>query len=134
MATSTDFDGQMTVKTQLKTTKDMRLGRTMAKLTTTTLTSASNAIAMDCSQSDDFYHVPTENTTITPSNIQANQLVTIRFTTSGTNSYTMTFGSPFQSTGTLASGATSARTFMLVFKGNSDGTVLSEVSRTTAMA
>lgn len=134
MATSSDFNNQQVQFTQVKTTKDFRLGRTMAKLTTTALTSSSNAIAMDCSLSDDFTHTPTESTTITPSNIQANQLITFNFLTSGTNSYTITFGSPFHSTGTLASGASDGKTFIVVFKGNSGGTAAYEVSRTTAQS
>jgi len=52
--------------------------------------------------------------------------------TSGTTSYTMTFGTGFRSQGTLATGTTTARYF--VFDFISDGTSLLEVSRTTAMA
>ncbi len=52
--------------------------------------------------------------------------------TSGASSYTITFGTGFRTTGTLATGTTTARYFMLSFI--SDGTVLVETSRTTAMA
>jgi hypothetical protein len=52
--------------------------------------------------------------------------------TSGASSYTITFGSGFRTTGTLATGTTTARYFMLSFI--SDGTVLVETSRTAAMA
>jgi hypothetical protein len=52
--------------------------------------------------------------------------------TSGASSYTITFGTGFRTTGTLATGTTTARYFMLSFI--SDGTVLVETSRTAAMA
>ncbi len=52
-------------------------------------------------------------------------------TTSGTTSRTLTFGTNFKTTGTLATGTTSAKTFVLNFI--FDGTNFSEVSRTTAM-
>jgi len=51
--------------------------------------------------------------------------------TSGTTSYTMTFGTGFKTTGTLATGTVTAKTFVLNFI--SDGTSLIETSRTTAM-
>lgn len=56
---------------------------------------------------------------------------TLIILTSGTSSYTITFGSGFKSTGTLATGTTSARVFVVKFV--SDGTNLYEVSRTSAM-
>lgn len=52
-------------------------------------------------------------------------------TTSGTTSYTLTFGTNFKVTGTLASGTTSAKVFVLSFI--FDGSKFVEVSRTTAM-
>lgn len=52
-------------------------------------------------------------------------------TTSGTTSYTLTFGTAFKSTGTLATGTTSAKVFVITFI--YDGTNMNEVSRTTAM-
>lgn len=51
--------------------------------------------------------------------------------TSGTTSYTLTFGTGFKTTGTLATGTVSARVFVIDFV--SDGTNLYEVSRTVAM-
>lgn len=52
-------------------------------------------------------------------------------TTSGTTSYTLTFAANFKTTGTLATGTTSAKTFVIQFI--YDGTNFNEVSRTTAM-
>lgn len=52
-------------------------------------------------------------------------------TTSGTSSYTLTFGTNFKTTGTLATGTSSAKKFVISFI--YDGTNFNEVSRTTAM-
>lgn len=52
--------------------------------------------------------------------------------TSGTTSYTLTFGTGFKTTGTLVTGTTSARRFIISFV--SDGTYLIEASRTVAIA
>jgi hypothetical protein len=51
--------------------------------------------------------------------------------TSGTNSYTITFGTGFKTTGTLVTGTVTAKVFVLEFI--SDGTTLNQISRTTAM-
>lgn len=60
------------------------------------------------------------------------QLYVFQFVTSGTTSYTITFGTGFKSTGTLATGTTTAKQFNIMFV--SDGQTLSEVAlRTTAM-
>lgn len=134
MAISIQDNNNVTVKTKVRTVRDLVVGQAMAKTATNALTSSSNATTMDCSLGDDFTYTPTESSTITATNIQPNQLVTILFLTSGTNSYTMTFGTGMHSTGTLASGVTSARYFVVQFKGNAAGTALFEQSRTTAMA
>lgn len=52
-------------------------------------------------------------------------------TTSGTTSRTLTFSTNFKTTGTLATGTTSAKKFVITFI--FDGTSFNEVSRTTAM-
>jgi hypothetical protein len=52
-------------------------------------------------------------------------------TTSGTTSMTLTFGTNFKTTGTLATGTTTAKKFVINFI--FDGTTFNEVSRTTAM-
>ncbi|MDE2103432.1 MAG: hypothetical protein KGL39_39690 [Patescibacteria group bacterium] len=51
--------------------------------------------------------------------------------TSGVSSYTLTFGTNTKTTGTLATGTTTAKTFIIAFV--SDGTNWVETSRTTAM-
>jgi hypothetical protein len=75
---------------------------------------------------------PNANATYTSTVPAAGITATIMILTSGVSSYTITFGSGFRTTGTLATGTTTARYFMLSFI--SDGTVLVETSRTTAMA
>jgi hypothetical protein len=52
-------------------------------------------------------------------------------TTSGTTSYTLTFATAFKTTGTLATGTTTGKVFVINFL--FDGTNFNEVSRTTAM-
>jgi hypothetical protein len=55
--------------------------------------------------------------------------VTFHFTTSGTASFVMTFGTNFRKTGTLATGTTSARFFSVTFR-KVTATVWSEMGRT----
>lgn len=75
---------------------------------------------------------PNSTRTLTTTVPRAGEQRTIIFLTSGTTSYTMTFGTGFKTTGTLATGGTSARRFVMEFV--SDGTYLIEMSRTTAIA
>jgi hypothetical protein len=75
---------------------------------------------------------PTGTATFTSTVPAAGIRSTIMILTSGASSYTITFGTGFRTTGTLATGTTTARYFMLSFI--SDGTVLVETSRTAAMA
>ena len=100
----------------------------------TTLTASStNDIVLNCEKGDIFKLTPTGSANINASMITANvgQRVTLIVLTSGTSSYTLTFNTNFLSTGTLASGVTTAKTFIVDFVSN--GTTLIEVSRTTAM-
>ncbi len=133
MAVNTDWDNQQMVRNQIKTNYDLRVGRTVAKLASSALTSSSNASTMDCSQSDSFTYTPTESATITATGMQPNQLVRILFLVSGTSNYTLTFGTGMHSTGTLAMGASDAKYFVVLFTANVAGTALFEVSRTTAI-
>jgi hypothetical protein len=75
---------------------------------------------------------PTGTATYTSTVPAAGIRSTIMILTSGASSFTITFGTGFRTTGTLATGTTTARYFMLSFI--SDGTVLVETSRTAAMA
>ncbi len=75
---------------------------------------------------------PAENETITISNVGAvGDTFTLKILTSGTTAYTLTFSTGFNITGTLATGTTTAKIFVIRFV--SDGTNYMESSRTTAM-
>jgi hypothetical protein len=78
-------------------------------------------------------YTPTQSSTINAASMTgtAGHFVTLVVTTSGTTSYTVTFGTNFKSTGTLATGTVSAKKFTVRFV--SDGTNWLELSRTSAM-
>lgn len=57
------------------------------------------------------------------------QIVTFVITTSGTSSFTLTFGTNFRKTGTLATGTTSARFFAVTFRYVATNTWM-EIART----
>jgi hypothetical protein len=75
---------------------------------------------------------PTATATFTTTVPSAGIRCSLIILTSGATSYTITFGTGFRTTGTLATGTTTARRFVISFI--SDGTTLTEYSRTTAMA
>lgn len=75
---------------------------------------------------------PNSSRTLTSAVPRPGERRTLIILTSGTTSYTLTFGTGFKTTGTLQTGATSARRFIIEFI--SDGTYLIESSRTTAIA
>jgi hypothetical protein len=81
------------------------------------------------------YHVSqvtiSANTTLTTTVPPAGTTARVIIVTSGTNSRTVTFGTGFASTGTLATGTAADRRFVIQFV--SDGTRLLEMSRTTAI-
>jgi hypothetical protein len=69
--------------------------------------------------------------TVTTTVPAAGVLCTVEIVTSGASSFVITFGTGFRTVSTLATGATTARVFVVTFR--SDGTVLREVCRTAAM-
>jgi hypothetical protein len=74
---------------------------------------------------------PTATATLTTTVPAAGTCCWLIVLTSGTASYTLTFGTGFKATGTLATGTTSARVFVVHWI--SDGTNLYESGRTAAM-
>lgn len=86
---------------------------------------------LNCALGDVFTLTPGEAENISASNLTAGQRINLIITTSGVTSYTLTFGTNFKSTGTLATGTVTAKIFVVSFV--SDGTNLSETCRTTAM-
>lgn len=78
-----------------------------------------------------FTLTPGENETINASTGGfAGQEITLIVLTSGVSSYTLTFGTNFKSTATLATGTTTGKYFVVKFV--SDGTRFYEISRTAA--
>lgn len=90
-------------------------------------------VALDASQGSLFTLTPGQTCTINATNPVAGHEIALAITTSGTTSYTLTFGSGFKTTGTLATGAVSARTFVIRFV-CFDGATYVESGRTAAMA
>ena len=76
-------------------------------------------------------HTPTGSHTLTSTVPRAGEQRVLKILTLGTTTYTMTFGGGFKTTGTLATGTTTARIFIVSFV--SDGTNLIECARTVAI-
>lgn len=78
-----------------------------------------------------FTLVPGQSCTLNAASVPAkHQRLVFVFTTSGTSAFTITFGTSFKSTGTLSTGVTSGKVFVVCFEG--DGVNFNEASRTTA--
>lgn len=105
-------------------------GAVTATMTSTALDVASPS-TLTASAANLFTITPTGNVTINATGLTVGRRVVLIVLTSGTNSYTITFGTNFKSTGTLATGTTSGKYFIVEFI--SDGTNLYEIARTTAM-
>lgn len=95
-------------------------------------TRAAGTTALDFRTAEVVKLTPNSTRTLSTTIPPAGSRRTLLIVTSGVTSYTMIFGSGFQTTATLATGTTSARTFAINFV--CDGTKLIEVSRTAAMA
>lgn len=92
----------------------------------------SGAIPIDPTIGQILKQTPVGATTFNASSISlAGAILSFVITTSGTSSYTLTFGTGFKSTGTLATGTVSGKVFTVTFR--SDGVNWNETSRTTAM-
>lgn len=72
---------------------------------------------------------PTGACTFNASGGTTGRLLTFSFTTSGTSSFVMTFGTNFRKVGTLATGTVSARFFAVTFR-CLNGTTWQEIART----
>ena len=93
---------------------------------------SNGATAMAFGTNSSVKVTPTATASFTTTVPPAGSRCTLMILTSGTVSYTITFGTGFKSTGTLATGTTTAKIFMVNFV--SDGTNLYEAGRTAAMA
>lgn len=88
-------------------------------------------VAIDATLGDFFTLTPGEDETLNVTGGIQGQRLFLEVITSGTTSRTLTFGTNFKSTGTLATGTTTAKTFIVAFL--HDGTNFVETSRTAAM-
>jgi hypothetical protein len=88
-------------------------------------------VSLDLSTGSVFTLTPAQNETINITNATAGQEFTIAILTSGTSSYTLTFGTNFKSTGTLSTGSVDAKWFDVSFVCTSTTNCI-ERSRTTA--
>lgn len=88
--------------------------------------------AIDATAGKVFTVVPAQNEAFTISGGIVGQEIVLQVTTSGTTSYNLTFGTGFgANAGTLATGTTTAKVFVIRFMHN--GTNFVELSRTAAM-
>ena len=92
---------------------------------------ATGGDVLNASSASVFSLIPTASETITASVVPAGYEAKLIVTTSGATSYTITFGTGFKSTATLATGTTTAKVFVVSFVSN--GSAMCETSRTTAM-
>ena len=95
-----------------------------------TITDTATALAM--AGSDTVYHAPTATKTLTTTVPRAGEIRQLILFQTNTTAKTMTFGTGFKTTGTLALGTTANRYFTLIFVSN--GTHLIEIARSTAIA
>jgi hypothetical protein len=113
---------KLTVTGNIKATQQVAGGYTAHANGTTAMVLGTNTVVKV---------TPTATATFTTTVAPAGSRASVIIVTSGTTSYTITFGTGFLTTGTLATGATTAKTFVIEFV--SDGTTMIETSRTTAM-
>lgn len=94
-------------------------------------TAANSDTAMALRWREAVQLTPNSTRTLTTTIAPAGQRRTLIILTSGTTSYTLTFGTGFRANGTLATGTVTAKRFVLQFV--SDGTTMNEISRTVAI-
>jgi hypothetical protein len=104
-----------------------------ASVSTALATTTPIDISTVSSSGDVVPYTPTQSSTINAATMTGTGGRTLRLivTTSGTTSYTITFGTNFKTTGTLATGTVSGKVFVITFV--SDGVNWNEQSRTAAM-
>lgn len=107
------------------------IGKVVLLGTKTALTPGAT-VAIDSTLGSFFTLTPGEAETINATVVGVSgQILVIKILTSGVSSFVLTFGTNFKSTGTLATGTTTAKVFQIAFL--SDGTTYNELFRTAAM-
>jgi hypothetical protein len=102
-----------------------------APFSTKTALTPGATVAVNAALGDFFTLTPGEDETLNVTGGSTGQILCLLVTTSGATSRTLTFGTNFVSQGTLATGTTTAKRFMVKFL--FDGTNFIEMSRTAAM-
>lgn len=93
---------------------------------------AGSTVTIDSTLGNVFTLTPGQAETINATTVGvAGQMMYLIVTTSGIDSYILTFGTNFKTTGTLTTGTASGKVYTMQFISN--GTNYCEVSRTTAM-
>ena len=95
-------------------------------------TASTSATALELATYKTVYLAPTSTRTLTTTVPPAGEIRQLILFQSNTTAKTMTFGSGFKTTGTLALGTTANRYFTLIFV--SDGSKLIQIARSTAIA
>lgn len=96
------------------------------------LSATTGAATLDVTAANLFTLTPTGDMTITTTGtMPVGTVYYLVITTSGVTSRTLTFSTGFKVTGTLATGTTGGKVFVMTFIG--DGTNVNELARTTAM-
>lgn len=103
----------------------------IAATVTTPATTGSQSVAMPSGDGVKTI-TPTGACTFNATGGKGGARCTFIVTTSGTSSFTLTFGTNFKAAGTLATGTTTAKVFAVSFV-NKDGTLWVETGRTAAM-
>lgn len=116
-----------TVLTKIDSSGNLTTNQIFGKYTTAT----AGTTAHNFTTSRYINVTPNASATYTATVPAAGSEATLLILTSGTTSYTITFGTGFKSTGTLATGTVTAKYFIVRFV--SDGTNLIEISRTVAI-
>jgi FtsP/CotA-like multicopper oxidase with cupredoxin domain len=121
---------QLNVVTQLKGILAVVNGGTGSANTTAALTPGTT-VSVDFSNTARIYTlVPAQTETINATNCATGLQKNLQITTSGVSSFTLTFSTNFKTTGTLATGTTTAKVFNVTFLCNS--TTAYEIARTGA--
>jgi hypothetical protein len=114
-----------------KTGKKVSVTGQFAPYSTKAALTPGATVTVDPTLGDFFTLTPAQDEAINATVVGVQgQMLFIKVLTSGVTSYTLTFGTNFKSTGTLATGTTTAKIFLIHFL--SDGTNWIEVGRTAA--
>lgn len=119
------------VKSELTTLLTEITNGTIGVLTFGLTTHTAGTLPMAFATTQNAKVTPNATATLTTTVPPAGTLCHLIILTSGVSSYTLTFGTGFKTTGTLATGVVTAKTFVVSFI--SDGTSVIETARTVAM-